>query len=294
MKAMKNSFEMYETIPEGFLPKVEVAACYIEVKEKLLLLKRSSGNEAGKWGVPAGKLELNESPQQAVQRELFEETGLKPESSFCSLGSIYFRKPEMDYVYHMYKVSLEKEPAVSLSHEHTDFTWAPFNELKKMDLMIGGFEAFQACLLRSKNKQKARAYINVHLVLKRDDQVLLHLRKNTGYADGYYALVSGHAEEGESATEAIIREAFEEAGVVVSASDLKVVHIMYQKSNRLNVDIFFECKTWQGMIENREPERCAELRFFSLNQLPNNTVTFLQSAFKAISKGETYSEFGWK
>lgn len=291
---MKYSFEMYETRPEGFLPKVEVAACYIEVNEKLLLLKRSSGNEAGKWGVPAGKLELNESPDQAVQRELYEETGIKPESNFCSLGSIYFRKPEMDYVYHMYKVSLEKEPAVNLSHEHCDFSWTPFKELKKIDLMIGGFEAFQACSIRAKNQQKARAFINVHLILKREDQVLLHLRKNTGYADGCYALVSGHAEDYESATQAIIREAYEEAGISISASDLKVIHVMYQKSNRLNVGIFFECTTWQGEIENREPEKCGELRFFPLNQLPANTVDFLSSALEAISEGKTYSEFGWQ
>ncbi|MGH3979608.1 MAG: NUDIX domain-containing protein [Pseudonocardiaceae bacterium] len=59
-----------------------------------------------------------------------------------------------------------------------------------------------------------RACIDVHLILRRGEQILLGQRRNnTGFAEGAWHLPSGHAEDGESATAALIREAAEEIGV---------------------------------------------------------------------------------
>ena len=58
MKKSVSKLEVHQVPPEGFTPQVQVAACYIEINNKLLLLQRAQGKlEAGKWGVPAGKLE---------------------------------------------------------------------------------------------------------------------------------------------------------------------------------------------------------------------------------------------
>lgn len=43
-------------------------------KGEILLIKRS---DTGRWGMPAGSLELGESVEDALKREVFEETGLK-------------------------------------------------------------------------------------------------------------------------------------------------------------------------------------------------------------------------
>lgn len=48
-------------------------------------------------------------------------------------------------------------------------------------------------------KSRTGASVNVYLILQKGDHVLLHLRKNTGYGDGYYGLISGHVEDHESA-----------------------------------------------------------------------------------------------
>ncbi len=45
----------------------------------LLLVKRAFEPGKGLWGLPGGFIELNESPQDAAKRELFEETGLSGE-----------------------------------------------------------------------------------------------------------------------------------------------------------------------------------------------------------------------
>ena len=49
------------------------------IKSSILLVKRAFDPGKGLWGLPGGFIELNESPQDAAKRELFEETGLKGE-----------------------------------------------------------------------------------------------------------------------------------------------------------------------------------------------------------------------
>lgn len=140
----KSPVEIHKTAPIEFAPKVEVAACYLEIQGKLLILQRAGNLETGKWGVPAGKLEKNESPLQAAIRELFEETGISSSevSQIQDLGMLYMRKPEIDYTYHMFAFHLNEMPKVSLSaREHQNFTWASQEDLERIPLMAGAKEA---------------------------------------------------------------------------------------------------------------------------------------------------------
>ena len=110
--------------------------------------------------------------------------------------------------------------------------------------------------------------------------------------DGFYGLVAGHIEDGESATQAMIREAYEEAGLILVPEDLKVVHVLHCKTNRLNLALFFDC-TKEAIPVNREPEKCSQLQFFPLNNLPMNIIPHIAEVLKNVAKGEFYSESGW-
>jgi len=142
-------------------------------------------------------------------------------------------------------------------------------------------------------KKCTGASVNAYLVLRQGNQILFNLRKNTGYCDGMWSLIAGHVEDGESATAGMVREAREEIGIEITPSQLNVVHIMHRKTDRLNVDIFFDCQGWEGIPKNMEPEKSEALEFFSLHALPSNLVDHIQVALKYIVEWNIYSEFGW-
>ena len=117
------------------------------------------------------------------------------------------------------------------------------------------------------------------------------MRQNTDYYDNYYGLISGHVEDGESATSAMIREAKEEAGIRIAR--IKPVHITHRKTDRFNIDIFFTCSSFLGPITNSEPHKCAALEFFDLNNLPPNVIPYIEKALQASLHKKIYSEEGW-
>lgn len=287
--------EVYETKPQGFKAAVEIAACYLEIDGQLLLLECSSSKpEPGKWGVPAGKLEIGETPEQAAKRELFEETGILAESSdIHAIGSLYIRKPEIDYVYHLFQIILKAKPEVRLSSEHPNYLWAIQQEIETLPLMAGALGALQKYRSSLSQKKRITASVNVYLILQKEDQILLQLRQNTGYLDQHWSLAAGHVELGEAATTAMIREAQEELDIHIHPQNLKVVHIMHRKTNRMNVDIFFSCTEWEGKPVNSEPKKCKEIAFFPLNNLPCPMVEYNAFALEAWTQGQFYSEWGF-
>ncbi len=113
------------------------------------------------------------------------------------------------------------------------------------------------------------------VLLRRGNQTLLLKRQNTGYEDGNYGLPAGHIEFGETVKSAAIREAKEEIGVDIEESDLEVVGVMHRIKNVTYVDFFMTCHRWSGEISNREPEKCSELLWTELDDLPPNMVPYV-------------------
>ena len=134
-----------------------------------------------------------------------------------------------------------------------------------------------------------------YLVLIRNNKILLQRRFNTGYEDGKYSFVAGHVDKGETFTEAIIREVKEEAGIILEAEDLSVVHVMNRDSNTIRnngrIDVFFVTKKWTGNIENKEPNKCDDLSWFDLDNMPDNIIPYIKEAMNCIKNKVVYSEF---
>lgn len=133
----------------------------------------------------------------------------------------------------------------------------------------------------------------VHLLLLKDDQILLLRRFNTGYEDGNYSVPAGHVEGGETATAAMCREAKEEAGLTIRPADLKFVHVMHRITDAERLDLFFAASTWEGEPTNREPEKCDQLRWFPMASLPANMIPYVRQAITHVQDRMPYSEHGW-
>jgi ADP-ribose pyrophosphatase YjhB (NUDIX family) len=135
--------------------------------------------------------------------------------------------------------------------------------------------------------------VAVHLFFLRDDQILLLRRFNTGYEDGNYSVVAGHVDAGETVTQAAIREAREEAGVLLTPENLRIVHVMNRKSDEERIDFFMSVRQWGGEIINAEPHQCDHLAWFPLHSLPSNIIPYVKFGLESYQKGIQYSEFGW-
>ncbi|WP_167042759.1 NUDIX domain-containing protein [Salinibacterium sp. ZJ454] len=116
-----------------------------------------------------------------------------------------------------------------------------------------------------------------YLFLRRGDEVLLQLRRDTGYFDEYWAAgAAGHVEQYESVFDAARREATEELGISVASADLVPLTAMHRTHDGHQliderVDFFFECRVWGGEPVLQET-KAADLRWFPLDALPTPVV----------------------
>jgi 8-oxo-dGTP pyrophosphatase MutT (NUDIX family) len=122
-------------------------------------------------------------------------------------------------------------------------------------------------------------------------EVLLQLREGTGFMDGHWAAaVAGHVERGESVYAAAAREALEEVGV----RDLVLEPWCAMQRRRPTgdpvderVDYFFTAVTWQGEPRILEPHKCADLRWFPLDALPDPVVPHERVVLESLRAGVT-------
>jgi ADP-ribose pyrophosphatase YjhB (NUDIX family) len=139
--------------------------------------------------------------------------------------------------------------------------------------------------------ERPKFWISVNLVLLKDSQVLLLRRQNTGFADGQYNLPAGGLEENESVTDGMIREASEEIGIMLFAEHLKVASILQVPGSRYGgVAFYFTASYYEGEISNREPDKCAEVAFFNIHDLPENLLFTTKIALANIQRGIAFQE----
>lgn len=135
--------------------------------------------------------------------------------------------------------------------------------------------------------------VSVNLILKRGDGVLLMRRFNTGWNDGKYALMGGHVEDQENPVCAAVREAKEELGLSLDAKNLKFKMTMPVFPD--HIYIYFECDSFDGEPTNNEPNECDDLRFFDINNLPDNLIEADRLALSSIyGKNEAFETFGYE
>lgn len=129
---------IFKEKPDNFNKQFDIVGTFLEYEGRFLLLRRHPHKaHGGKWGLPAGKKEENESIELAAIRELEEETGIKlPVSDINIFDSFYVKSDDLDFQWHIYSARLNTLPVVICNPlEHSGFCWVLPDEALKMSLI---------------------------------------------------------------------------------------------------------------------------------------------------------------
>jgi 8-oxo-dGTP diphosphatase len=137
-------------------------------------------------------------------------------------------------------------------------------------------------------------YGAVHLLFYRNDQVLLLKRQNTGFEDGKWSVVAGRIDGKEEVKSAAIREAKEEAGVDIDPNDIEIIGVTHRNNNSSEwIDFYLKVHEWNGNIINAEPYKCEELKWFNLDELPENMISYVRKAVEKNNNEMWFESIGW-
>ena len=150
-------------------------------------------------------------------------------------------------------------------------------------------------MFNSSWQDRFRMIASVYLMLSNErGEVLLLRRRNTGFKDGELGLPAGHADGGEPLALAMRREAREEVGIDIQPEALTLAHAMHRNcGDHERLDFFFIANRWVGEVVNAEPDKCEQLLWAPLDNLPKDVIDYYVQAFDCVRDGKAYSAFGW-
>ncbi len=134
-------------------------------------------------------------------------------------------------------------------------------------------------------QQRRRVVVDVILLLMRNGRILLRERANTGYGDGAYEPPTGQLADRETIVETAVRVASAEAGIVISAQNVSLAHVMHDVSGSGRIAFFLTVAGWEG--EYTSPD----LRWFGVGNLPTNMLDRSRVALRNYTEGMRFSTY---
>ena len=122
----------------------------------------------------------------------------------------------------------------------------------------------------------------VHMLITKDNKILVQKRKNTKLWPDYYALPVGHIDEYENQYDALIREAKEELNIIVKKEDIIKEYVVLRRNHFViddkilepYIDSYFDIESYEGIPIINEPNKCSELLWSDINNLPYPFINY--------------------
>ncbi len=112
--------------------------------------------------------------------------------------------------------------------------------------------------------------VGVAVLIVQDGKILLGLRKGAHGANSW-APPGGHLEYGETFAECGAREVLEETGLEIDGLTFcACTNDIFEQEQKHYVTIFMIAHDVAGVIELKEPDRCAEWRWFDVKDVPSH------------------------
>lgn len=137
------------------IPSIVVAVKAVIVQnDQLLIIQRASDDEVhpGTWELVGGKLDFGETLEQALEREVFEETGLRVTVQQLLYATTFLTDPNRQVALMTY-LAHPVATIVTLSAEHSDARWVTADEARQLLLqpILDDFDSHDVwTLLRTK------------------------------------------------------------------------------------------------------------------------------------------------
>jgi 8-oxo-dGTP diphosphatase len=114
------------------------------IGDTFLCLKRNpEKKEGGKWGFPAGKVDVGEAPESALRRELHEELCLEVPEVVLK-RNFFVRYPSMDFLFSVFETNLAEEPTLEINRgENSMYAWLTLGDFIKRSTVKGNDEIVQ-------------------------------------------------------------------------------------------------------------------------------------------------------
>ncbi len=259
-------------------PLRKAVKCLLIEDEKIVITKYLKGNKSGYYDIPGGKIEENETPEDAAIREMKEETGIEV-SNLTPKGFFEVEYQDRKYIFDVFMA--QKYEGKPQNFEENTSEWIAIDELLNKENILSNILILDEKI----NKALYDNNLNFHIKVKVDEEenilkfecilgkaekvikagciLIDRQNKKVGLVfrkeQGDYSFAKGHLEENETILECAKRETEEETGrkiEIISDKELGILSYITKKGE--NVDTYLYLAIDQGVLDKKIPDDLKE------------------------------------